>query len=109
VARAYSFGMVNKVVPREELQGTATAMATKLASQPRLGNWLTKQAVNHVEELRGKSTAMTAVFHMHHFAHAQNDLVTGNSIGGVDGKSAAAANKKSAGETPAGKKSAGES
>jgi hypothetical protein len=26
---------------------------------------------------------MDAVFHMHHFAHAQNDLVTGNSIGGV--------------------------
>jgi enoyl-CoA hydratase len=39
----------------------------------RLGNWLTKQAVNHVEELRGKRAAMDAVFHMHHFAHAQND------------------------------------
>jgi enoyl-CoA hydratase len=41
---------------------------------------------------------MDAVFHMHHFAHAQNDLVSGDSIGGVSGKSAAAANKKSAGE-----------
>ena len=98
-ARAHSFGMVNKVVPRDELREATAAWATKLASQPRLGNWLTKQAVNHVEELRGKSTAMTAVFHMHHFAHAQNELVPGNSIGGVDGKSAAAANKKSAGES----------
>lgn len=98
-ARAYSFGMVNKIVPRDELKDTVTAMATKLASQPRLGNWLTKQAVNHVEELRGKSTAMTAVFHMHHFAHAQNDLVTGSSIAGVDGKSAASSNKKGAGES----------
>ena len=95
-ARAYSFGMVNKVVPREELRNATTAWATKLAGQGRLGNWLTKQSVNHVEELRGKRTAMDAVFHMHHFAHAQNDLVTGNSIGGVDGKSAAAANKKQA-------------
>ena len=50
--------------------------AAKLAAQPRLGNWLTKQAVNHVEELRGKRSAMDAVFHMHHFAHAQNDLVS---------------------------------
>jgi len=97
--RAYSFGMVNKIVPRDALRDTVAAMAAKLAGQPRLGNWLTKQAINHVEELRGKSAAMTAAFHMHHFAHAQNDLVMGNSIGGVDAKSAAAANKKSAGET----------
>jgi enoyl-CoA hydratase len=96
--RAYSFGMVNKVVPREELRDATTAWANKLAGQGRLGNWLTKQSVNHVEELRGKRTAMDAVFHMHHFAHAQNDLVSGSSIGGVDGKSAAAANKKQAGE-----------
>jgi enoyl-CoA hydratase len=31
---------------------------------------------------------------MHHFAHAHNDLVTGDSIVGVSGKSAAATNKK---------------
>lgn len=96
--RAYDFGMVNKVVPREELREATAAWAAKLAGQPRLGNWLTKQAVNHVEELRGKRTAMDAVFHMHHFAHAQNDLTMGSSIAGVSGKSAAAANKKSAGE-----------
>ncbi|OYX64708.1 MAG: enoyl-CoA hydratase [Novosphingobium sp. 32-60-15] len=92
-ARAYDFGMVNKVVPRAELRDATAVWATKLAGQNRLGNWLTKQAVNHVEELRGKRAAMDAVYHMHHFAHAQNDLVTGNSIAGVSGKSAAAANK----------------
>lgn len=96
-ARAEQFGMVNKVVPREQLREVTAAWANKLASGSRLGNWLTKQAVNHVEELRGKRSAMDAVFHMHHFAHAQNDLVTGDSIGGVSGKSAAAANKKTSG------------
>jgi enoyl-CoA hydratase len=95
--RAHDFGMVNKVVPREELREATAAWAAKLAGQGRLGNWLTKQAVNHVEELRGKRAAMDAVFHMHHFAHAQNDLVTGSSIAGVSGKSAAAANKTDAG------------
>ena len=94
--RAYSFGMVNKVVPRDELRAATETWAKKLAGQGRLGNWLTKQAVNHVEELRGKRAAMDAVFHMHHFAHAQNDLVTGDSIGGVSGKSAASANKSEA-------------
>ena len=88
--------MVNKIVPRDELRAATEAWATKLAGQGRLGNWLTKQAVNHTEELRGKSAAMTAVFHMHHFAHAQNDLTTGSSIGGVTAKSAAAANKQDA-------------
>lgn len=96
-ARAEQFGMVNKVVPRDQLKEATAAWANKLAAGSRLGNWLTKQAVNHVEELRGKRSAMDAVFHMHHFAHAQNDLVTGDSIGGVSGKSAAAANKKTAG------------
>ena len=86
-------------VPRADLREATTAWATKLAGQGRLGNWLTKQAINHVEELRGKRAAMDAVYHMHHFAHAQNDLVTGNSIAGVDGASAAAANKKDAGES----------
>ncbi|WP_353227264.1 enoyl-CoA hydratase [Novosphingobium sp.] len=97
-ARAYQFGMVNKVVPRDELRAATAAWAARLAAQPRLGNWLTKQALNHVEELRGKRSAMDAVFHMHHFAHAQNDLVQGNSIGGLGAKEMAAANKKQAGE-----------
>jgi enoyl-CoA hydratase len=97
--RAYQFGMVNKVVPRDQLRDATAAWAAKLAAQPRLGNWLTKQAINHVEELRGKRSAMDAVFHMHHFAHAQNDLVSGNSLGGLDGKAMAAGNKKQAGES----------
>jgi len=98
-ARAEQFGMVNKVVPHDQLRETAAAWAAKLAAQPRLGNWLTKQALNHVEDLRGKRTAMDAVFHMHHFAHAQNDLVQGNAIAGLGAKEMAAANKKQAGES----------
>ena len=98
-ARAYQFGMVNEMVPRAELRDKVSAMAHELASRPRLGNWLTKQALNHVEDLRGKRTAMDAVFHMHHFAHAQNDLVSGNSLGGLDGAAMAKANKKAAGES----------
>ena len=97
--RAEQFGMVNRIVSRENLKAEAAAIAAKLAAQPRLGNWLTKQAINHVEELRGKRNAMDAAFHMHHFAHAQNDLVQGNSIGGLDAKAMAAANKKQAGES----------
>ena len=92
--RAYELGMVNRVVARDQLEDQTRAIAEKIAAMPRLGLSLTKQAVNHVEDLRGKRTAMDAVFHMHHFAHAQNDLVSGNSLGGLDGKAMAAGNKR---------------
>lgn len=96
--RAEQFGMVNRIVPRERLKEEAQGIALKLAAQPRLGLWLTKQAVNHVEELRGKRTAMDAQYHMHHFAHAQSDLTQGDPLGGQDARSMVAANKKQAGE-----------
>jgi enoyl-CoA hydratase len=98
VARAHQLGMVNRVVVRAELEAEVKKIAANLTAKGRLGLWLTKQAVNHVEELRGKRSAMDAVFHMHHFAHAQSDLTQGNSLGGMDAKSMAAANKKRAGE-----------
>jgi len=98
-ARAHELGMVNRVVPRDALEAEGKAVAAKLAGQPRLGMWLTKQAIHQVEALRGKNTAMDAVFHMHHFAHAQNDLVTGNALAGLDGKAMAQANKRDAGES----------
>lgn len=96
--RAYNFGMVNRLSTREKLEEDVKAIALELASRPRLGNWLTKQALNLVEDLRGKRSAMDAHFHMHHFAHAQSDLVSSNSLGGMDAKSMAAANKKQAAE-----------
>jgi enoyl-CoA hydratase len=96
--RAEQLGMVNRVVRRDELESAVRALAASIAEMPRLGLALTKQAINHVEDLRGKRSAMDAVFHMHHFAHAQNDLVAGHSLGGLDGKAMAGANKRQAGE-----------
>ena len=91
--RAYQMGMVNRIVPRADLESATTQLAEKVAAMPRLGLALTKQAINHVEDLQGKRAAMDAVFHMHHFAHAQGDLTVGNNLGGMDAKSMAAANK----------------
>lgn len=92
-ARAYQFGMVNRVVPTDNLREATAAMAAQLVELPSFGVSLAKKAINHVEDLRGKRTAMDAVFHMHHFAHAQNALLSGDSLGGYDAKSMAASNK----------------
>lgn len=95
--RAYQFGMVNRVVPRAALRDEVAGIAAEIATRPRLGLALTKRSINHVEELRGKRTAMEAVFHMHHLAHAHNTLVSGNLNAGFDAKAIAAGNKNSSG------------
>jgi enoyl-CoA hydratase len=94
--RAYELGMINRVVPRDQLRDEVAKIAAEIAERPRLGLALTKQAINLVEDLRGKRTSMDAVFHMHHFAHAQNQLTTGNLVGNFDAKAMAAANKAQA-------------
>ena len=98
--RAERMGMVNRVVPRDALEDTVYGMAAKVAQMPRLGLTLTKQAVNHVEDLQGKRTAMDAVFAWHHFAHAHNELVSGDKLGGYDAR-AMAASQRSGGEEKA--------
>jgi enoyl-CoA hydratase len=93
--RAYQFGMVNRIVPRDRLRDEVTRIAADIADRPRFGLALTKRAINHVEDLRGKRAAMEAVFHMHHLAHAHNTLATGDLIGGVDAKAIAKTNRDS--------------
>lgn len=98
VERAYQMGMVNRVVPRESLEAETLKVAKRLCEQPPMGIKLTKQAINHVEDLRGKRSAMDAVFAWHHFGHAHNQLLSGNNLAGLDAKAMAAANKKDDGE-----------
>jgi len=68
-------------------------MAGKISAMPRLGLTLTKQAINHVEDLQGKRNGMEAAFAWHHFSHAHNDLTTGNVLSGYDAKKMAKSQK----------------
>ena len=85
-ARGYEMGMVNKVVPLTDLESSVMEMAEKISQMPRMGLLLTKQAINHVEDLQGKRNGMEAAFAWHHFSHAHNDLTTGNVLSGFDAK-----------------------
>lgn len=95
--RAYQMGMVNKVVPRDELEAATYAWAAKIASQPRLGLSLTKSVINRVEELQGLRSTMDMAFGYHHFAHAQSQVLGAGQLGGHDAKSMVQANKQGAG------------
>ena len=79
--RALQLGMVNRVVPRDQLETETMAIAGRIAQMPRLGLALTKKAVNQVEDIMGLQTGMDSVFGLHHLAHAHNAEVGGDSLG----------------------------
>ena len=90
--RACELGMVNRVVPRDELAATAMAMAERIAAMPWFGLALAKRAVNQCEDLMGMRPGMDSVFGLHHLAHAHNAEVGADSLAGMDAR----AMKKSA-------------
>ena len=87
--RALALGMVNQVVPRDDLESTVLALAGRIAEMPRFGLALTKKAVNQAEDLQGMRAGMDSVFGLHHFAHAHNAETSDDSLGGLDAKSMA--------------------
>lgn len=93
-ARAYQMGMLNKVVPRDVLEDVTLDMARRIAQMPRLGLQLTKQALNNAEDLMGKRATMDMAFGLHHFAHAHNELVSGDKLGGYDARAMADSQRK---------------
>lgn len=96
--RAYQMGMLNRVVPHDELEQQTLDIAGRIAQMPRLGLQLSKQAVNNAEDLMGKRATMDMVFGLHHFAHAHNELVSGDRLGGYDAKAMASSQRKAGGE-----------
>jgi enoyl-CoA hydratase len=96
--RAYQMGMVNRVVPSENLQEATFTLANRIAQMPRLGLQLTKQVINNAEDLMGKRSTMDMAFGLHHFAHAHNETISGDRLGGYDAKAMANANKSAAKE-----------
>jgi enoyl-CoA hydratase len=85
--RAYELGMVNRVVPREELEQTAFALAERIAAMPAFGLSLVKRAVNQCEDLMGMRPGMDSTFGLHHVAHAHNAETGTDSLAGMDAKS----------------------
>jgi len=92
--RACQMGMVNKVVPREDLERATYDWAARITQQPRLGLSLTKTVINRAEDLQGLRATMDVAFGYHHFAHAHSQLLGAGALGGHDAKSMVQANKQ---------------
>jgi enoyl-CoA hydratase len=87
--RAREIGMINRVVPRAELEAETLAVAARIAEKPRFGLALTKQAINQAEDRQGLRDAMDGAFALHHLAHAHNALSSEDHLQGQDAKSMA--------------------
>jgi enoyl-CoA hydratase len=84
--RAYEVGMVNRVVPRDELETAAMTLAERIAEMPAFGLALTKRSVNQCEDQMGMRSGMDSVFGLHHVAHAHNAETQGDSLAGYDAR-----------------------
>ncbi len=68
-ADALRLGMVNQVVPRDQLESAALEMARKIAVKSRFALKLAKKAINGAQDAQGRNVAMQNAFHLHQLAH----------------------------------------
>jgi enoyl-CoA hydratase/carnithine racemase len=70
-------GMVNKVVPLDELDGSARELAARIARMPSFGLRQAKRAVNQTLDVQGFYAALQAVFDVHQTGHGNALSVNG--------------------------------
>ena len=79
-------GMVNQVVPREELEKATLDLASHIAKRPMFGLTLAKQSVNQAVDSMGMYSALQAAFSLHHVGHSHNMEIHGRRVdpSGID-------------------------
>ena len=74
---AEQVGMVNKVVPRDELDTEARELAQRIAQMPSFGLRQAKRAVNQTQDVQGFHAAIQSVFDVHQTGHGNALSVCG--------------------------------
>ena len=77
---ALALGMVNKVVPRADLDASTMELASTIAARPGFALKLAKESVNQAQEAKGLYTALRAAFSLQQLGHANNRLRFGMPI-----------------------------
>jgi enoyl-CoA hydratase len=88
-------GMVNHVVPLDDLRSATMDLAHRVAQTDPWALRMAKRAVNHTLDTMGFSTAIASCFDMHHLGHTR-------ALAATDGKTVVMANleqMKAAGRT----------
>ncbi len=71
-SEAKALGMVNQVVPRDELEKRTLELAVKIAARPSMGLRLAKQSVNQTQDAQGLWTALQAAMSLQQLGHSNN-------------------------------------
>ncbi|GHE79421.1 enoyl-CoA hydratase [Amycolatopsis deserti] len=79
-AEVHRLGMVNHVVPGDELESFTLRLATRIAEKPLFALKLAKEAVNVAQDNQGRATAMQTSFAYHQLCHSHNQQVHGSLI-----------------------------
>lgn len=74
---AHRLGMVNQVVPLNELAEHTLELARRIAEQPSFALKLAKESVNQTLDAQGQWTALRAAFSLHQLAHSHNQELFG--------------------------------
>ncbi|SFB13135.1 Enoyl-CoA hydratase [Amycolatopsis marina] len=77
---AEALGMVNRVVPEEELETATLDLARRIAQRPAFGIRLAKRAVNMSLDLQGQRSAIEAAFGLHQLGHSHNQQLHGTLV-----------------------------
>jgi enoyl-CoA hydratase len=77
---AHRLGMVNRVVPRDELDSATLALAREIATMHPHALLMAKQAVNQTLDAMGQYSALQSVFSLHALGHANAQIVTGHPV-----------------------------
>jgi len=73
-AEALACGMINHVVPRDQLSARALALAENIARTDRFTLKLIKESINQAQDAMGRRQAMQHAFSLHQIGHLQNML-----------------------------------
>lgn len=77
---AHRLGMVNRVVPRADLDGTAMALASEISKMHPHALLMAKRAVNLTLDAQGQHNALQSAFDTHSLGHANAWTICGKAI-----------------------------
>lgn len=76
-ADAYRLGMINHVVPLDQLESFALGLAGRIAEKPPFALKLAKESVNAAQDNQGRVLAMQTSFAYHQLCHSHNQQLYG--------------------------------
>lgn len=76
-AEVHRLGMVNHVVPLDELESFTLQLASRIAEKPLFALKLAKESVNVAQDNQGRVNAMQTSFAYHQLCHSHNQQVHG--------------------------------